>query len=66
MELSNIHNSQGFPTKVSPQIYHSYLYIPEPKLRAVIWATGNQIVVVRAPSDIGDTICMAFQSLEQF
>ena len=38
----------------------TYLYIPEPKLRTIIWATGNKIVVIWTPSNIRDSICVTF------
>ena len=42
-----------------------YLYIPKPKLRAVIRTTGYQIGIIRAPCQVWNTIGMTLQSLHQ-
>lgn len=39
---------------------NTYLYIPEPKLRTIIWATGNKVVVIWTPGNVGDPVCVTF------
>ena len=46
--------------KTKPRIKFAHLYIPKPKLRAVIWATSNKIVVVRTPCNIRNAVSMSF------
>lgn len=38
----------------------AHLYIPKPKLRAVIWATSNKIVVIWTPCNIRNAVGMSF------
>ena len=46
--------------KTKPRIKFAHLYIPKPKLRAVILATSNKIVVVRTPCNIRNAVSMSF------
>lgn len=46
--------------KTKPRMKFAHLYIPKPKLRAVIWATSNKIVVIRTPCNIRNAISMSF------
>ena len=43
-----------------------YLYIPQPKLRAVIRATSDQVDIVGAPRQVGHAISVTLQGLHQF
>lgn len=46
--------------KATPRMELAHLYIPKPKLRAVIWATSNKIVVIWTPCNIRNAISMSF------
>lgn len=38
----------------------AHLYIPKPELRAVVWATSDQVAVIRTPRDVRDAVSMSF------
>lgn len=39
----------------------SYLYVPEPELRAVVRTAGDEVSVVRTPGQVGHSVSVSLQ-----
>lgn len=44
-------------------VKESYLHIPQPEIRTIVWAAGNNVSAIWAPGNVGHPIGMVLKSL---